>query len=137
MTKLEQLREKMIKELGEEAPIIQELNRQIMAEKSGQSFKDLYITGSYTIPKVKSSWLFFKSLNQKCTKYLDAICYSFVIGFVWEHMASHYTKWLFSANYGKPLPQFAVLSRRQHGFESRRGHHLHSPTLSISNLDCS
>ena len=55
MTKLEQLREEMIKELGAEAPIIQELNRQIMAEKSGQSFKDLYITGSYTIPKVKSS----------------------------------------------------------------------------------
>lgn len=41
----------MIKKLGAEAPIIQDLNRQIMAEKSGQSFKDLYITGSYTKPK--------------------------------------------------------------------------------------
>jgi len=41
----------MSQELGAEAPIVQDLNRQIMAEKSGQSFKDLYVTGSYNKPK--------------------------------------------------------------------------------------
>jgi len=51
MTKLEQLREEMIQELGAEAPMVQQINRQIMAAKSGQSFQDLYVTGSYTKPK--------------------------------------------------------------------------------------
>ena len=51
MTKLEQIRDRAILRHGKEAEIVQNLNRQIMAEKSGQSFQDLYVTGSYTKPK--------------------------------------------------------------------------------------
>ena len=51
MTKLEQIRDRAILRHGKEAEIVQDLNRQIMAAKSGQSFQDLYVTGSYTKPK--------------------------------------------------------------------------------------
>ena len=51
MKKLEQIRDRAILRHGKEAEIVQNLNRQIMAEKSGQSFQDLYVTGSYTKPK--------------------------------------------------------------------------------------
>ena len=46
MYTLEEMLEMEIKEYGESSPLVQMLRNQIMAERSGKNFKELYVTGS-------------------------------------------------------------------------------------------
>jgi len=47
MKTLEQLRDEMEAKHGKDSRMVAQLNRQIAAAKSGQTSKDLYVTGSY------------------------------------------------------------------------------------------
>jgi hypothetical protein len=46
MYTLEEMLEMEIKENGESSPLVQMLRNQIVAERSGKNFQELYITGS-------------------------------------------------------------------------------------------
>ena len=46
MLTLQEQLEREIKENGESDPVVQMLRNQITAEKSGKTFRDLYVTGS-------------------------------------------------------------------------------------------
>jgi hypothetical protein len=46
MLTLQEQLEMEIKENGESGPVVQMLRNQIQAEKSGKTFRDLYVTGS-------------------------------------------------------------------------------------------
>jgi len=50
LTLQEQLAE-LIKERGESSPLVQMLRNQIMAEQSGKNLRELYTTGSVSIPE--------------------------------------------------------------------------------------
>jgi hypothetical protein len=48
-TLAEQLKRE-IAEQGEDSPLVQMIRNQIAAEKSGQSFQEMYLTGAYKKP---------------------------------------------------------------------------------------
>jgi hypothetical protein len=50
LTLQEQLAE-LIKERGESSPLVQMLRNQIMAEQSGKNLRELYTSGSVSIPE--------------------------------------------------------------------------------------
>lgn len=56
MLTLEQLLEERIKNLGENHPAVQMLRNQIAAERDGQSFRDLYLTGSLSKTEPKAGY---------------------------------------------------------------------------------
>ena len=47
MKTLEQLRDRMLAKHDKDSRMVAQLNRQIAAAKSGQTSRDLYVTGSY------------------------------------------------------------------------------------------
>ena len=47
MKTLEQLRDEMVAQYGKDSRMAAQLSRQIAAAKSGQTSKELYVTGSY------------------------------------------------------------------------------------------
>lgn len=51
MLTLQQQLERELKENGESDPVVQMLRNQIMAEQSGKNLRELYTTGSVSIPE--------------------------------------------------------------------------------------
>jgi hypothetical protein len=50
MKTLEQLRDEMEAKYGKDSKMVKQLDRQIAANRSGQTSQDLYVTGSYKRP---------------------------------------------------------------------------------------
>lgn len=53
MSSLQDLLTRQIARQGENSPAVQMLRNQIAAKKSGQSFQQMYLTGSYKRPAPK------------------------------------------------------------------------------------
>lgn len=53
MSNLAEQLKREIAERGEKSPVAQMIRNQIAAQKSGQSFQEMYLTGSYKRPAPK------------------------------------------------------------------------------------